>query len=244
MWNVRHFVLRRWTIIFLVFLFSVIGLVEWQACKSAWPTFARMSQQTLVIDPGHGGEDGGAVAPNGQIESQINLAIALELEQLMGFYGVPTVMTRSTDISIHDTEARTIREKKASDLHNRVDLINQIPNATLLSIHQNASPNTSHKGLQVFYANESLSLPLAQAMQKSLNDVLAPEKRRTPQKISASVYLMNHISCRAVLVECGFLSNPEEVALLQQRAYQMKLAMTMGACYLTSETLHEGETHL
>ena len=76
-----------------MFLFSVIGLVEWQACKSAWPTFARMSQQTLVIDPGHGGEDGGAVAPNGQIESQINLAIALELEQLMGFYGVPTVMT-------------------------------------------------------------------------------------------------------------------------------------------------------
>ena len=134
--------------------------------------------------------------------------------------------------------------KKASDLHNRVDLINQIPNATLLSIHQNASPNTSYKGLQVFYANESLSLPLAQAMQKSLNDVLAPEKRRTPQKISASVYLMNHISCCAVLVECGFLSNPEEVALLQQRAYQMKLAMTMGACYLTSETLHEGETHL
>ena len=96
----------------------------------------------------------------------------------------------------------------------------------------------------MFYANESLSLPLAQAMQKSLNDVLAPEKQRTPQKISASVYLMNHISCRAVLVECGFLSNPEEVALLQQRAYQMKLAMTMGACYLTSETLHEGETHL
>ena len=87
-------------------------------------------------------------------------------------------------------------------------------------------------------------MPLAQAMQKSLNEVLTPEKQRAPQKILSSVYLMNHISCRAVLVECGFLSNPEEAALLQERVYQMKLAMTMGACYLTSGTLREGEACL
>lgn len=240
----RNFSVRQRILIGVLFCLAAVGLVQWCTSRPTAPTFARMTEQTLVIDPGHGGEDGGAVAQNGQAESQVNLAIALSLDQLMGFYGVPTVLTRTTDISIHDADAKTIRQKKVSDLHNRVELIEQIPNATLISIHQNASPKPEHRGLQVFYANEALSLPLAQAMQQRLNEALLPEKQRTPQKIPTSVYLMQHISCRAVLVECGFLSNPEEAALLQQRAYQMKLAMTMGACYLTSGTLCEGETCL
>ncbi len=240
----RSFSACRRVLAVVVLCLAAVGLFQWRADRSITPVFARMTQQTLIIDPGHGGEDGGAVSGNGQAESQINLAIALELDQLMGFYGVPTVMTRNTDVSIHDADAKTLREKKVSDLHNRVALIERIPNATLLSIHQNASPSSGHRGLQVFYANEALSLPLAQAMQKSLNEVLTPEKQRAPQKILSSVYLMNHISCRAVLVECGFLSNPEEAALLQERVYQMKLAMTMGACYLTSGTLREGEACL
>lgn len=235
---------RQRILIGVLFCLATVGLVQWCTSRPAAPTFARMTEQTLVIDPGHGGEDGGAVAQNGQAESQVNLAIALSLDQLMGFYGVQTVLTRTTDISIHDADAKTLRQKKVSDLHNRVDLIERIPNATLLSIHQNASPNPDHRGLQVFYANETVSLTLAQAMQQRLNEVLLPEKPRTPQKIPSSVYLMNHISCRALLVECGFLSNQEEAALLQQRAYQMKLAMTMGACYLTSGTLCEGEACL
>ena len=103
------------------------------------------------LTPAMGGRDGGAVSISGQQESQINLAIALELDQLMGFYGVPTVMTRSSDVSIHDAQASTLREKKVSDLHNRVDRINQVENATVISIHQNASPNTSFQGIQVFY---------------------------------------------------------------------------------------------
>ena len=244
MQKIQHFVSRWRVVACLIVLLAVLSLVDWQAGQSVRPAFARMPQQILVIDPGHGGEDGGAVSADGQAESQINLAIALELDQLMGFYGVPTVMTRCTDRSVHDVDAKTLREKKVSDLHNRVDFINSIPNATLLSIHQNASPSHAHRGVQVFYADEALSLPLAQAMQECLNQVLTPEKQRVPQKISDSVYLMHHISCCAVLVECGFLSNPEEAALLQQRAYQVKLAMTMGACYLTSGTLCEGEAHL
>ena len=128
----------------------------------AEPTFARLTQQTLIIDPGHGGEDGGAVSASGQAESQINLAIARSLDQLMGFYGVPAVMTRTEDISIHAPSAETLREKKVSDLKNRVALINSIPNATLISIHQNASPNPSHRGFQVFYGDQALSQPLVQ----------------------------------------------------------------------------------
>ena len=136
---------------------AVVVLAQGTWLEKADPTFARMTQQTLIIDPGHGGEDGGAVSVSGKSESQINLAIALELDQLMGFYGVPTVMTRSTDVSIHDPEASTLREKKVSDLHNRVALINQVENATLISIHQNSSPSPSHRGIQVFYGDEALS---------------------------------------------------------------------------------------
>lgn len=206
----------------------------------AAPAFARMTEQTLIIDPGHGGEDGGAVSVSGKAESQINLAIACSLDQLMGFYGVPTVMTRTKDISIHDPTAETLREKKVSDLKNRVALINGIENATLISIHQNASPAPSHQGFQVFYGEQGLSRPLAQAVQETLTAVLAPEKERAPQAISASVYLMNHISCRAILVECGFLSNPEEDRLLQEPAYQRKLAMSLAASYLNTGSAQEG----
>lgn len=206
----------------------------------AEPTFARLTQQTLIIDPGHGGEDGGAVSASGQAESQINLAIARSLDQLMGFYGVPAVMTRTEDISIHAPSAETLREKKVSDLKNRVALINSIPNATLISIHQNASPDPSHRGFQVFYGDQALSQPLAQAVQQALTEVLSPEKERAVQSVSSSVYLMNHISCRAILVECGFVSNVQEDQLLQEPAYQRKLAMTLASCYLTAGSAQEG----
>ena len=204
------------------------------------PAFARLTGQTLVIDPGHGGEDGGAVAADGSPESQLNLAIARSLDQLMGFYGVPAVMTRTEDVSIHDAGARTLREKKVSDLKNRVALIDSIPNATLISIHQNASPNPGHRGFQVFYGRQVSSRPLAQAVQQTLTAVLEPQKVRAVQSVSSSVYLMSHVSCRAILVECGFVSNPEEAGLLRQPAYQRKLAMTLAACYLTADSAWEG----
>lgn len=232
---------RRGLCLFAAVLAGV-ALLWWPWSQPALPVFARMTQQTLIIDPGHGGEDGGAVSAEGQLESQINLAIALELDQLMGFYGAPTVLTRETDVSIHDPEAATLREKKVSDLHNRVALINGVENATLISIHQNASPDPSHRGIQVFYGEEALSLPLARQVQETLTQVMDPEKKREPQHIASSVYLMNHISCRAILVECGFLSNPEEAHLLQEQAYQRKLAMSLAACYLTGGDTQEGES--
>ena len=130
-----------------------------------------------------------------------------------------------------------------SDLHNRVDRINQVENATVISIHQNASPNTSFQGIQVFYGgDETLSRPLAQKVQETMIWALSPEKKRSVQRVDASVYLMNHIACRAILVECGFLSNPEEDRLLQEPAYQRKLAMVLASSYLTSGSAQEGES--
>lgn len=207
--------------------------------RESMAAFARMEAQTLIIDPGHGGEDGGAISASGQTESAVNLAIALRLDQIMGFYGVPSVLTRDRDISIHDESARTLREKKVSDLRNRVKRINSTENATLISIHQNSYPNYRYHGAQVFYGGGPGSQPLAKLIQTSLHTALDPENNRAPQRIQSTVYLMKNISCRAVLVECGFLSNPEEDQLLQEKAYQMKLAMVLGASYIQSGEIGE-----
>lgn len=204
--------------------------------------FARMPQQVLIIDPGHGGEDGGAVSVSGQKESDLNLAIALRLDQLMGFYGVQTLMIREDDRSIHDPSAATIREKKVSDLHNRVALVNGVEGGTLISIHQNSFPSPQYHGTQVFYADETRSRPLAQGIQDMVREHLDPSNTRSPHPIPDSVYLMNHISCRAILVECGFLTNPEEDILLQDGIYQQKLAMVLGAGYLQYGDTQEGES--
>jgi N-acetylmuramoyl-L-alanine amidase len=181
----------------------------------------RFEDTIVIIDPGHGGEDGGAISLSGKQESEINLAISLRLDQLLHFYGVNTVMTRSEDVSIHDSTATTIREKKISDLHNRVTMINAMENATLISIHQNS------------FAKEDSSMLLAQNIQDNAQLILDPDNQRKPLKIPSTVYLMNHISCRAVLVECGFLSNPMDDQLLQKNTYQTKVAITIAAAGLS-----------
>ena len=204
---------------------------------------ARFSGAVVVIDAGHGGEDGGAVSVSGVAESQLTLAVAQRLDALLGLYGVETVMLREEDISLHDESAQTLREKKVSDLHNRVEIIESIENATLISIHQNTYPGADSHGAQVFYANGELSLPLAQVTQQTLRAVLDPENDRQPALIPDSVYLMNHITCRAILVECGFLSNPQEDALLQTPAYQCKVAAALAGAYLSDQKMQqEGES--
>ena len=120
-----------------------------------------------------------------------------------------------------------------SDLHNRVARIEATPHATLISIHQNTYDGSSrYHGAQVFYANGALSLPLAQYTQEVLRRALDPENSRQATKIPDSIYLMSHISCRAILVECGFLSNPSEDALLQTSGYQTKIAAALAGAYL------------
>lgn len=193
---------------------------------------ARCSGQVLILDAGHGGEDGGAVSPSGAIESQINLAIVLRMDQILGLYGTAPMLLRDADVSLHDDTAQTLREKKVSDLHNRVAAIEAQENATLISIHQNIFQSPKYHGAQVFYANEALSLPFAQLTQTILRETLDPENTREPKPISDNVYLMNHITCRAILVECGFLSHPEEELRLQDTDYQIQLASALTAAWL------------
>ena len=109
---------------------------------------------TLILDPGHGGVDGGASTPAGDKESDINLAIALKAESLFAFFGIDPVLTRSQDVSIHDNTCTTIREKKVSDLKNRVALVNSTQNAMLISVHQNTFTDSRYHGAQVFHAHD------------------------------------------------------------------------------------------
>lgn len=188
---------------------------------------------TVVIDAGHGGEDGGAVAADGTVESTINLAVAQRLEALLRFLGYETRMTRTEDTAIYSEGAETLREKKASDLKNRVRLVNETPNAVLLSIHQNSLPSSrSVRGAQAFYAGTEGSAALAEAIQAALNTAINTEKARSCKAIDTSVYLMKHVERPAVLIECGFLSNAEETLELQREDYQRKLAVTVTAGFL------------
>lgn len=202
--------------------------------RNTQPVFqpVRCAGYQLIIDAGHGGEDGGAVSLTGVPESGINLSIALKLDALLGLYGATPTLLRTEDISLHDDSASTLREKKVSDLHNRVDRIERTENAVLISIHQNTYQSSKYHGAQVFYSNGELSLPLAQLTQELLRQALDPENKRVPAKIPDTVYLMNHISCPAILVECGFLSNPEEEALLRSDSYQRKIAAALAAAWL------------
>ena len=190
----------------------------------------------LVIDAGHGGGDGGAVSPTGALESHINLAVALRLDGVLGLYGVRTLPLREEDTSLHNKESKTLRQKKNSDLHNRADRVNAQKNAVLLSIHQNSYPDGRYSGAQVFYAPTDGSRELAQTVQESLRLTLDPKNGRLEKQIPDTIYLMNHISCPAVLVECGFLTNTREEQLLRDSTYQTKLACALAGGYLQWST--------
>ena len=179
------------------------------------------SRHTIVIDPGHGGEDGGATSCAGILESKFNLDIALRLDDMMHLLGMQTIMIRNTDRSIYTT-GETIAQKKVSDLRERVRIINETDNALVISIHQNTVPAGQYWGSQVFYANTSGSKKLAVLMQNQLQRCLMPTNNRK-SKQSNGIYLMEHIGCTGILLECGFLSNPEEEARLRNEEYQKDL---------------------
>ena len=204
--------------------------------RRAQPAFLAEQSSTaavIVIDAGHGGEDGGAVAADGTVESGINLAIAHDLSALLRLLGCETQMTRTEDAALYSDGAQTLREKKSSDLKNRVRLVNETPNAVLLSIHQNSLPSSSRvRGAQAFFADTEGSEALARSIQSALNTAINAGNEKDCKRMGTGVYLMQHVNCPAVLVECGFLSNVEETLALRDAGYQRKLAVTIAAGYL------------
>jgi len=182
---------------------------------------------TIIIDAGHGGIDGGATSCSGVLESKLNLDIALRLEAVMQLLGHDTVMIRRTDTSIY-TEGNTIASQKISDLKERVRIVNETPNAILISIHQNTFPDGRYSGAQVFYGEEGNSRELAQSLQLNFNLTLCRDSKRKTKKADG-VYLMQNIDCSGVLIECGFLTNPEEEAKLRDNGYQKQLCCVIAS---------------
>lgn len=189
----------------------------------------------LVLDAGHGGEDGGAVSITGVPESRINLSIVLSLRDVLGLYGVDPILLREEDISLHTGDANTLREKKRSDLKNRTAAIEAVEGGTLISIHQNTYPGSRYHGTHVFYAPTDGSQALADHVQNSIKTALQPDNERAVKQIPDTVYIMNHITCPGILIECGFLTNPAEEAMLQDPDYQRKLSAVIAAAWLTAE---------
>jgi len=184
-------------------------------------------QPTFILDAGHGGVDGGALSLSGEKESVINLEITLCMEQMLVLMGESPLLLRREDVSLHDNSAVTIREKKVSDLKNRATAVNANHTATLVSIHQNSFPESKYAGSQVFYASTGGSKELAADIQNALRTYLQQENTRQEKLVSDNIYLLNHVENCAVLIECGFLSNPEEEKLLQQADYQKQLSLVL-----------------
>lgn len=189
----------------------------------------------LVLDAGHGGEDGGAVSITGVPESRINLSIVLSLRDVLGLYGVDPILLREEDISLHTGDANTLREKKRSDLKNRTAAIEAVEGGTLISIHQNTYPGSRYHGTHVFYAPTDGSQALADHVQNSIKTALQPDNERAVKQIPDTVYIMNQITCPGILIECGFLTNPAEEAMLRDPDYQRKLSAVIAAAWLTAE---------
>ena len=218
---------------YLLVLICVIGIAS--AGSSAVTVIAQnrpvARQNCIVIDAGHGGIDGGATSCTGVLESMINLDIALRINDLFCLLGYDTVMIRKTDESIY-TEGSTIAAQKLSDLKERVRITSETENAVLISIHQNTFSDSRYHGAQVFYAPTLESDQLAKRLQQDLIACLDPNSNRQIKKAD-NVYFLQHISCPGVLIECGFISNPEEEAKLRSEDYQKKLAaVIVSACSL------------
>lgn len=178
-------------------------------------------EHCFIIDPGHGGVDGGATSVTGKLESAFNLEIGLRLRDLLHFMGYQTKIIRTEDVSVY-TKGESIAQKKMSDLKERVRICNETPGAILLSIHQNIFSDGKYSGAQVFYSDTDDSENFAKELQKYLIGSLNPGSNRRAKK-SRGVYLMEHINCPGVLIECGFLSNVQEEAKLRSADYQKQI---------------------
>lgn len=179
--------------------------------------------KTIIIDPGHGGPDPGAIGVGGVQEKNLNLSIAKKLKESLNRSGYSVIMTRSDDCSICDPSCVTLAEMKNSDLNNRIKIDTENPRAVFISIHQNYNPNPSYKGTQVYYSfNHPDSLTLAQLIQSEVKKELEPDNARAVQPPENLRVLMKSYT-PAILIECGFISNAAEAADLESGAYQDKL---------------------
>jgi len=207
------------------FTFQIASKKENTKVQNVIPTTATpVSGKTIIIDAGHGVPDEGAESSSGTTEAETNLKIALKLQNLLETNGCNVILTRSDENAIYDLDKTTLREKKISDIHNRVKIGNESSADIFVSIHLNKIPQQQYWGWQCFYKNgDEKSTNLAKLIQSNLNTAIQKENKRVAMKLD-TVYIMKHVEIPISIVECGFLSNPEEEKQLLTDDYQNKLA--------------------
>lgn len=232
----RHYVIFYiiFSVIFslTVLLFIVLaGMAEtkYSAPKPS-PDMPTVQSQypTVVIDAGHGGEDGGAIGKDGTLEKDLNLEIALKLSDMLEASGINVVMTRTEDIMLYDRNVDYKGRKKMLDLLSRLKTGENTENSIFVSIHMNSFPQEKYSGLQVYYSdNNPSSVILAEVIQSMAKTYLQNDNERRVKASSGNIYILDRITRPAVLVECGFISNTEECKLLGDDEYQQKLALVI-----------------
>ena len=187
-------------------------------------TATPVSGKTVILDAGHGTPDEGAQSSDGVTEAETNLKITLKVQKLLEQNGCNVILTRSDDNAIYDLDSKTLRQKKVSDIKNRVKIGNESSADVFVSIHLNKISESQYYGWQCFYNTKSeKSIDLAKSIQESLNEAIEKENNRVAMKLN-SVYIMKNVEIPISIVECGFLSNPEEEKQLLEDSYQERLA--------------------
>ncbi|MCL2300086.1 MAG: N-acetylmuramoyl-L-alanine amidase [Firmicutes bacterium] len=211
-----------------VFTALGIGLVRHAPFRAA-ASPAICPDPVILLDAGHGGEDGGAVGLGGVVEKELNLAITLKVESFLRAMGYQTILTRADDSDLHDAAASTVRDRKTTDIHKRFAMQEALRDKDLfVSIHMNKFPGSGAHGTQVFYSkNTPNSAALAESIQRSVVRLVQPENTRQIKPSGDSIYLLYYAKKTAVLVECGFLSNAGDAEKLQDEEYQNRLAFAI-----------------
>lgn len=226
-------------------LYAIINQLSSDHILAANAELHGTDQLVFILDPGHGGEDGGAVSADGLVESGVNLDIALRLRELCGFFGVKSVMTREEEHLNYPANLSRTAERKRWDTRQRTEFINSWENAVLLSIHQNNFPSGYARGPQAFYGKEPGSRELAERIHHNMLVCLHPESRRVAAPAPKEVYIMSNSNCPAVLVECAFLSDPQDCALLRTVEHKKKIAaILMASCLQYTEATDEGQNDI
>ena len=220
--------IKRLVIIFVMLMMSMtyvsVKRIDRNIGDAVQVTTLPVSGKVVILDAGHGTPDEGAESNNGTTEAQINLAIVLKIQQLLEQSGCTVILTRSNENAIYDLDAKKKKKKKVSDIHNRVKIGNDSSADIFVSIHLNKIAQQQYYGWQTFFnTNNEQSKVLAEEIQSNLNEVMQKENNRIAMKLN-TVYIMKHVEIPISIVECGFLSNPQEEQQLQDEEYQNRLA--------------------
>ena len=221
------FKIRITAVLVVVLSLAVLSTAVTMGYKYITVSASYKNRNTVILDAGHGGFDGGAVASDGTVEKDINLKITLASAKFLRQSGFNVILTRENHVSTDDVETEKISTRKKSDLKNRLNLMKDYKDAVFVSIHLNKFTTSAANGSQVFYSRSEESKRLGDCIQKSIVAKLQPENTRVNKLATSSTYLLYNATVPSVLVECGFLSNKSELEKLKDKDYQNKMAFSI-----------------